>query len=95
MKEAYQIIAESDSGALAEFLSKDGQLLLPMLELIQQAKMAVDEAIDVSGRATLEALLLLAVDRRPEKSIRGRSRGRFAGTVNSRGWCAWRSGSCG
>jgi len=60
MKGSYQIIEEPDSESLAAFLSKDGQLLLPMLELIQQARMAVDEAIDVSGRATIQALLLLS-----------------------------------
>jgi hypothetical protein len=41
-------------------LSKEGQLLLPMLELIEQAEMAVDELIDVMGRATIEAVLTLS-----------------------------------
>ena len=45
---------------MAEFLSKGGQLLLPMLELITQAEMAVDELIDVAGRAAIEAVLVLS-----------------------------------
>ena len=45
---------------MAEFLSGEGQLLLPMLELIEQAEMAVDELIDVAGRATIEAVLTLS-----------------------------------
>jgi len=60
MKQAYQVIERKDSQALAEFLSKDGQLLLPMLELIEQAELAIDELIDVAGRATIEAVLTLS-----------------------------------
>ncbi len=60
MKRTYQIANRKDSRALAEFLSGEGQLLLPMLELIEQAEMAVDELIDVAGRATIEAVLSLS-----------------------------------
>jgi len=35
---------------LTEFLVHNGQALLPMLELIEQSRMAVDELIDVMGR---------------------------------------------
>ena len=60
MKAAYQITDRKDSRALAQFLSGEGQALLPMLELIEQAEMAVDELIDVAGRATIEAVLTLS-----------------------------------
>lgn len=60
MKGSYQIIEESNSEVLAEALAKNGQLLLPMLQLIEDARMAVDHAIDVSGRATIQALLMLS-----------------------------------
>ena len=60
MKAAYQIADRKDSRALAQFLSHEGQALLPMLELIEQAEMAVDELIDVAGRATVEAVLTLS-----------------------------------
>lgn len=33
-KQNYQILDRKDSRKLAEYLSKDGQLLLPLLELI-------------------------------------------------------------
>ena len=56
----YQIAAKNDSRKLAEFLSQDGQGLLPMVELLCQAEMAVDELIDVAGRATIEAVLTLS-----------------------------------
>ncbi len=38
MKAAYQIADRKDSRALARFLSGEGQALLPMLELIEQAE---------------------------------------------------------
>ncbi len=60
MKAAYQIADRRDSRALAQFLSAEGRALLPMLELIEQAEMAVDELIDVAGRATIEAVLTLS-----------------------------------
>ena len=52
------IPATLDSAALAGLLAKDGQFLLPMLGLIENAECAVDDLIDVMGRATLEAVLL-------------------------------------
>ena len=60
MKAAYQITDRKDSRALADFLSGEGQVLLPMLDLIEQAEMAVDELIEVAGRATIEAVLTLS-----------------------------------
>jgi len=60
MKAAYRIADRKDSQALARFLSGEGQILLPMLGLIEQAEMAVDELIDVAGRATIEAVLTLS-----------------------------------
>ena len=56
----YQIAEKNDSRKLAQFLSQDGQGLLPMVELLCQAEMAVDELIDVAGRATIEAVLTLS-----------------------------------
>ena len=45
---------------LGEFLSKNGQQLLPMVDLIEQCRMACDELIDVAGRATIQAVLELS-----------------------------------
>ena len=60
MKQGYQVADRRDSRALAEFLSQDGQLLLPLLKLIEKAELAVDELIDVAGRSTIEAVLTLS-----------------------------------
>jgi len=56
----YQIADRNDSTKLAQFLAQDGQGLLPMVELLCHAEMAVDEIIDVAGRATIEAVLALS-----------------------------------
>jgi len=56
----YQIISKTDSRKLTDFLFQQGQLLLPMVGLITQARAAVDELIDVTGRAAIEAVLNLS-----------------------------------
>ena len=60
MKRVYQIAERKDNRALTDYLAQHGQLLLPMVELIEQAQLAVDEFIDVLGRAALEAVLELS-----------------------------------
>jgi putative transposase len=56
----YQIANRTDSRKLTEFLCQEGQFLLPMVELITGAEMAVDELIEVTGRAAIEAVLTLS-----------------------------------
>jgi transposase-like protein len=68
----YQIASPKDSRQLADFLAKEGQFLLPMLELITQAEMAVDDVIDVAGRATIEAILTLSAQEVAGVRHRGR-----------------------
>lgn len=75
MNRDYQIINKKDSRELAKFLSKEGQLLLPMLELIEQAEAAVDEVIDVVGRASIEAILLLSAQQVAGPQHKGKSTG--------------------
>ena len=47
---------------MTDYLAQHGQMLLPMVELIEQAQLAVDEFIDVLGRAALEAVLQLSAE---------------------------------
>ncbi|HUU18950.1 MAG TPA: IS256 family transposase [Sedimentisphaerales bacterium] len=75
MNKDYQIISKKNSRELATFLSKEGQLLLPMLELIEQAEAAVDEVIDVVGRASIEAILLLSAQQLAGHQHKGKSTG--------------------
>ena len=63
MKRSYHTInkqGKANEKKLAEFLSKGGQLLLPMVDLIEQCQMACDELIDVAGRAAIQAVLGLS-----------------------------------
>lgn len=59
-QKAYQISSQSDRRKIAEYLSKDGQLLLPLLELVCNTENAIDEVINVVGTAAVEAVLLLS-----------------------------------
>jgi putative transposase len=60
MKSSYQIVDRKDSQGFARYLAKNGRLLLPLVELIEASRMAVDELIDVLGRASIEAVLPLS-----------------------------------
>lgn len=71
----YQIIDRTDSHKLAGVLARDGQFLLPLVELIERAEMAVDELIDVAGRATIEAVLELSARELAGPKQPGKSRG--------------------
>ncbi len=62
MEKPYQITSKKDSQELAGFLARNGQALLPMVELIEQSKMALDELIDVLSRATVEMVLRLSAE---------------------------------
>ena len=64
MRRSYHTITTTptDTQKLAEFFSRNGQALLPMVELIEQSRLAVDELIDVAGRATIEAVLQLSAE---------------------------------
>ena len=60
MQRSYHILGRSDSRSsrkLAAYLARHGQFLLPWVELIEQSRLAVDELIDVVGRAAIEAVL--------------------------------------
>ena len=71
----YQVIGRTDSRQLAEFLAKEGQFLLPMVELVEQAQVAIDEVIDVTGRATIEAVLALSAQQVAGPKHRGKAAG--------------------
>jgi transposase-like protein len=60
---------------LTEFLQKEGQLLLPMVGLIETAQAAIDEVIDVAGRATIEAVLQLSAQEVAGEKHPGKAKG--------------------
>jgi len=52
--------AKSASVSIEEFAKANGQMLLPLVELITQARVAVDEVIHAVGRQTIETILTLS-----------------------------------
>ena len=71
----HQIVNRTDSRALAELLQKEGQFLLPMLGLVETAEAAIDEVIDLAGRATVEAVLHLSAQEVAGEKHPGKARG--------------------
>jgi hypothetical protein len=49
MKSSYQIVDVKDSRGYAKYLAQNGQLLLPLVELLEASRLAVDELIDILG----------------------------------------------
>jgi transposase-like protein len=68
MSESYEIVpppgspAPLDPKQIADLLAKDGQLILPLLDLLENAQCALDDLIDVMGRATTEAVLRMSAE---------------------------------
>ena len=62
MKGSYEVADRRDRRAIAEFLKREGQFLLPMVELVEGAGLAIDEVIEVLGRATIEAVLEMSAE---------------------------------
>lgn len=65
MKKSYHTInkqGKANEHKLAEFLSRNGQLLLPMVDLIEQCQFSCDELIDVTGRAAIQAVLQMSAE---------------------------------
>ncbi len=75
MRKLYRTNEQLDSKKLAKFLAQEGQLLLPLLDLILNTESAVDEVIDVAGRAAIEAILLLSATQVAGESHPGKKQG--------------------
>lgn len=77
MGRTYAVTDRADKRAITEFLRQEGQFLLPMLELVEQAELAIDEVIEVMGRATIEAVLEMSAEgvAGPKQAGRAREEG--------------------
>jgi putative transposase len=63
VKKSYHTICRQgkvNEQELTEFLFKNGQFVLPMVDLIEQCQLACEELIDVTGRAAIQAVLQLS-----------------------------------
>lgn len=75
MKRTYEVAKASDRRAITEFLRQEGQFLLPMVELVERAELAIDEVIEVMGRATIEAVLDMSAEVLAGPKQAGKARG--------------------
>ena len=85
VKKPYHIVnreSESAAACLQEFTKANGQILLPLVELITQARLAVDEVIDNIGRQTIETILNLSA----EEVAGPRTPGKSSGEIRWHGW---------
>jgi hypothetical protein len=65
VKRSYHVVAASRRGAartLAAFCQAHGQVLLPLVELVEQARLAVDTVIEQVSQQTLETILDLSAE---------------------------------
>jgi putative transposase len=78
VKKPYHIVSRDAEGAAArleEFTKANGQILLPLLGLITQARLAADEVIDSIGRQTIETILNLSAEQIAGPRTPGKSSG--------------------
>jgi transposase-like protein len=84
VKKPYHIVNREEKGAAAaieQFAKSNGQLLLPLIELITQARIAVDEVIGSIGRKTIETILMLSA----EEVAGARTPGKASGDIRWHG----------
>ena len=89
VKKTYHMVDREAAAAVArveEFAKANGQILLPLVELVTQARMAVDEVIDRIGRQTIETILSLSAEQVAGPRTPGKSSGdiRWHGSQNGR-----------
>jgi len=72
MRKNVQVVERIDKEQVLSFLQKEGQLWLPMLELVETSQLALDEVIDVTGRGMIELLLQLSAEQVAGAKQRGR-----------------------
>ena len=84
MKKTYHIVnrdAQSASKSIQEFAQANGQILLPLVELITQARVAVDDVIQSIGRQTIETILTLSA----QEVAGARAPGKLGGDIRWHG----------
>jgi putative transposase len=89
VKKPYHIVnreEKSAAAAIEQFAKSNGQLLLPLIELITQSRIAVDEVIGSIGRKTIETILMLSAEEVAGSRTPGKVSGevRWHGTQNGR-----------
>ena len=77
----YQVVTAADKRQLSDFLIREGQFLIPMVKLIEQSELAIEQVIDVTGRACVEAVLEMSA----QEVAGSKSPGKASGDVRWHG----------
>jgi hypothetical protein len=78
VKGNYHVIDGKGKGAertLAAFCRANGQILLPLVELVEQARLALDTVVEQVSQQTIETILQLSAEQIAGPRTPGRSRG--------------------
>lgn len=89
MKQTYHIVrrdAQASAAIVEEFTRANGQFLLPLLDLIREARIAVDRVIDEVGRKTIETVLTLSAEQVASRVHQASLAAKFSGRI-----AAWTS----
>jgi len=78
---AYQVVTAADKRQLSDFLIREGQFLIPIVKLIEQSELAIEQVIDVTGRGCVEAVLEMSA----QDVAGGKSPGKASGDVRWHG----------
>jgi putative transposase len=89
VKKTYHIVSREDASAaeiIEQFAKANGQYLLPLVELVTAARIAVDEVISSVGRKTIETILQLSAEQIAGPRTPGKESGdiRWHGTQEGR-----------
>jgi putative transposase len=74
-KPALKIAHRNDQAAVRHWLAGNGQALLPMLELVENAQASIDELMNEAARGLIEQLLVLSAQELAGAKLRGRADG--------------------
>ena len=85
MSKAYQIADKKQTRRIAEFMAANAQAVLPMVDLIEESMMAIDDLVETLGRATIEAVLLVSASNVAGERRQGVKSGREVGWHGSQG----------
>ena len=95
MKKTYHIVtraARESAAVIEQFCQANGQILLPIVNLIQNASQVVETVIHEVGHQMLEQILVLAPNRWPAPAPQAKPAATSATTDRSRVVSNWRIG---
>jgi len=93
VKKPYHIVtraARESAAVIEQFCQANGQILLPILKLIENASPVVESVIHEIGHQILEQVLVLSAEQVAGARTPGRPAARSATTDRNPAGCSWR-----